>query len=451
MVMIAPLARDPLVVVACGFMPLALVTIVDRPRMPSILVYYLLFIWLELAARLVLTAIDGEALGDGLYGHDTYRAAWYAMASLLVLAMVLRMCLERLPPLFAYDLERHRRWPPMVIFQVYLATAALSVFLAPLAALSNGIAQPVQALGSLKYVAIFMLFASVLSTGNGMKLLLAVVLIEIVTGFTGLFSGFKTILIVLLLAALSMRMTLRIPTVVGGIVTLVVLLGLGLFWTAVKTEYRDMATGYSDSQTISAGLGERAGMLIGKASHLGEIQWGEAVDDLVRRIAYIDFLGATIGVVESAPEEEGVFPRWRDALEHVAKPRLLFPNKPVLDDTEIFLRYVRDDIGDDSRPGTSISIGFLAENFIDFGFPGMLAPMAVMGLLLGGAVRYFMTRPVPWAVREGIIMALVLTLGAGMEMSLAKFLGNTILVFAVLALCLKFLYPTVERWIDRRS
>jgi hypothetical protein len=34
-----------------------------------------------------------------------------------------------------------------------------------------------------------------------------------------------------------------------------------------------------------------------------------------------------------------------------------------------------------------------------------------------------------------------------MELSLAKFLGSTILTFAVLALCLKFVYPPVERWI----
>jgi hypothetical protein len=38
-----------------------------------------------------------------------------------------------------------------------------------------------------------------------------------------------------------------------------------------------------------------------------------------------------------------------------------------------------------------------------------------------------------------------------MELSLAKFLGGTLTVFAILALCLKFVYPTVERWIERRS
>jgi hypothetical protein len=146
-----------------------------------------------------------------------------------------------------------------------------------------------------------------------------------------------------------------------------------------------------------------------------------------------------------------VFARWRDALEHVAKPRILFPDKAALDDTEIFLKYVRSDVGEEGRAGTSISIGYLAENFIDFGFPGMLVPIAVMGLVLGCTLRYLMTRPVAWVVREGFVTALVLTLTAGMELSLAKFLGSTLLTFAVLALCLKFVYPPTERWIGHRG
>jgi hypothetical protein len=448
MLVMAPFARDPMVVIVCGFMPCVLVPLIDRPTMPSIVVYYLLWIWVQAATRVLLAALDGESLGDGLYGYDVYRAFWYSMACLAVLAIAFRICLGGLAQPSEDLRNEHRRWQPTSLFYLYLASAALSFVLAPLTALSVSIAQPVLALGSLKYVVIFMLFATVLSTGNGIKLLLAVLVIEVITGFSGLFSGFKTVFIVLLLAALSLRVTLRITNILGGIAALVVLFGLGVFWTAVKSEYRDVATGFTGSQAITSSLSERAGVLVDKAIHPGDIEWGLATDALLRRIAYIDFFGATIGVSETAPEPV-TFARWRDALEHVAKPRILFPEKAALDDTEIFLRYVRGEMGEESRAGTSISIGFLAENFIDFGFPGMLVPIAIMGLVLGCALRFFMTRPVPWAVREGFVTALVLTLSAGMELSLAKFLGSTILISLVLALCLKFLYPSVNRWLNQ--
>jgi len=49
----------------------------------------------------------------------------------------------------------------------------------------------------------------------------------------------------------------------------------------------------------------------------------------LRRIAYIDFFGATIGVSRRSGKRV-TFARWRDALEHVAKPRILFPEKAAL-------------------------------------------------------------------------------------------------------------------------
>jgi len=372
------------------------------------------------------------------------------MASLIVLATVFRVHLGRAPSQTSHQLEDHLRWSPRSVFQVYLLTVGLSFALAPLVRLSPGLAQPLQALASVKCVAIFVLFATVLSTRNGFNLLLMTVLIEIAVGFTGLFSDFKEVLIIVLLAALSVRITLRISTVVGIAAAVSLLLGLGLFWTAVKVEYRDLATGSSDTQAISASLGDRTGLLLAKALNPSEIEWGVAVVQLVRRVGYIDFFGGVIGVARTSSEEDGLFPRWREALEHVAQPRLLFPDKAVLDDTEIFLRYVRDEVGDDRRPGTSISIGYLAENFIDFGFPLMLLPVALMGLVLSSTIRYFMTRRVPWVIREGFITALIVAIGASMGTSLPKFLGSTIMVTVILGLCLRFLYPFVERWLARR-
>jgi hypothetical protein len=66
-------------------------------------------------------------------------------------------------------------------------------------------------------------------------------------------------------------------------------------------------------------------------------------------------------------------------------------------------------------------------------------------------LRYFMTRPVPWEVRGGLATALVLAISSGMELSLAKFVGSSVLTFLVFALCLKAFYPVVDRWIGREA
>src|SRR5271163_2319704 len=78
LLVMAPFSRDPLVVVACGFAPWVLIGLLDRPRMPAVVLYYLLFMWIEAATRVLIAALDGESLGDGLYGVDVHRAFWYS-------------------------------------------------------------------------------------------------------------------------------------------------------------------------------------------------------------------------------------------------------------------------------------------------------------------------------------------------------------------------------------
>jgi hypothetical protein len=448
LLVLAPLSRDPIATFFCGIVPWVLITLLDRPGMPAAAVYYLLWQWVEGAVRLLLAFSDGESMGDGIYGWPVYRAFWYSMAGLVVFALMLRVALRGVRPPTDDKLDEHLDWKPSSLFWLFLATSVLSGATSFAESLSPGLAQPLGAVGGLKYVVLFVLFATVVSTSRGIEWLLAALAIEVVLGFGGFFSGFKEVFIVLVLAALAVRVTLRTGNIIGGFVAIATLMVLGLFWTAVKSEYRDVVSGYSGAQVVRLPVLERAGLLLHKAVNPGEIDWGLATDQLLRRIAYIDYFGAVIGYTEVAPEPESLG-RWRDALEHIAKPRFLFPDKAVLDDTEVFMRYVRDDVSDEARIGTSISIGYLAENFIDFGFPGMLLPVAAMGLLLGAMLRYVMTRPVAWMVREGFATALVLVLVTGMEISLSKFLGGTIVAFVVLALCLKFLFPFAVRLVKR--
>jgi hypothetical protein len=448
MLVVAPFSRDPIATVFCGVVPWVMISLVDQPGMPAVAVYYLLWQWAQAAVRLLLAFIDGESIGDGFYGGYVYRAFWYSLVGLIVFALMFRVALSGMRRPTDDKLNEHLDWKPSSLFWLFLAASVLSGAAAFAASLSSGLAQPLAAVGALKYAVLFVLFATVVSTSTGIEWLLAAVAIEVVLGFGGFFSGFKEVFIVLLLAALGVRVTLRTGNMIGGVVTIATLVVLGLFWTAVKGEYRDVVSGYSGAQSVTVSVGERAGLLLHKAVNPDEIDWGLAADQLLRRIAYIDFFGAVIAYTEIAPEPER-FGRWRDALDHVAKPRVFFPEKAILDDTEVFMRYVRADVADETRIGTSISIGYLAENFIDFGFPGMLLPVAAMGLLLGGMLRYFMTRPVPWMVREGFAAALVLALVTGMELSLAKFLGGTVLVFVVLAFLLKFVFPFAVRFVRR--
>jgi len=101
--------------------------------------------------------------------------------------------------------------------------------------------------------------ATVLSTGNGIKLLLAVLVIEVITGFRRIVlwlqDGFHRSAADRSFA----RFTLASPTSWRHRGPSWCFSGLGVFWTAVKSEYRTSATGITGSQAITSSLTRACG------------------------------------------------------------------------------------------------------------------------------------------------------------------------------------------------
>jgi hypothetical protein len=445
----APFVRDPLAMAGGCFMPWLLVTIIDTPRMPSIAVYFLLWQWLEVASRVAVGMVDNESIGDGLYGPNVIRAYWYCFASLIALAFALRVALSNLPNLPLWKRVEHLSWRPSSLFWCYLAIAVVASPLQSAALLSPGLAQPVATIGTLKTVALLMLFITTLSSGRGRGWAIAAIVIEAGSGFVGFFSNFKEVFFLFGLAALSARITFRpgsLFVAIGGVAALVMLM---LFWTAIKTDYRDMASGGSGVQAVTAPLTERLEFLGRKILSPGEISWSEAGENLLRRMPAIDFFGATITTIETAPET-GSFNQWYGVFNHVFRPRILFPDKEALNDIELYDRLVRADITEEQRAGTSIGVGYLAENFVDCGFPAMLLPVFALGLLFGYAVRYFLTRDVPWIAQEAFAFGCLYAASIGLGSALAKIVGGFLLTFIVLVIVLKFAFPSYRKWVSER-
>ena len=447
-VAVAPFVREPLAVAGGGMMPYLLLTIIDTPRMPSIAVFFLLYQWVEVVTRVFIGMVDNEGIGEGLYGANVTRAYWYCFASLLTFAGALRLALGNLPDLPRDQMVAHLSWRPSKLFWAYILIAVVSVPLFYASLISPGLAQPVATLASLKNVALLMLFIMTLSSGRGLTWAFVALAIEAGTGFVGFFSNFKEVFFVFGLAALSARLPLRPVSLLISLFGAAFLVVLLLFWTAIKPEYREMASGGSNIQVVTAPLEERVGFLVQRAFSPGEISWGQAAEALLRRIQAVDYFGATIGTVETSPESGGAFAQWGGVFDHIFRPRILFPDKEALNDIELYERFVRVEVSEEQRSTTSIGVGYLAENFVDFGFPLMLVPVLGLGLLFGVAVRYFLARPVPWIAQEAFAFGCLYAASSGVGSALAKLVGGFILEFLVLALVLKFAFPSYRKWVS---
>jgi hypothetical protein len=451
LVMVSPFSPDPVEFAVGAFVPWVVLRIVGTATLPAALVFYLLWQWLQVFARTLVGMTDGEEMARGLYGPWVVDAYWYMLASVVVLALAIRVVLSTARPPTPRQAVAHLAWRPVDLFVFYLGALAISTAARFGGETISALDQPMEAVARFKFIGIFLLFGGVLTSRKGVGFLLAVIAMELLMGFSGLLGDFRGVFIILFIAALAVRIRWTGMTSVVVAAAAVMLVVLGLFWTSVKTEYREVATGSDDSQNVKMSLDVRYAYLGNRVASAGDIDWGRASYALLIRLAYVDIFGSVIGVKLVSPEQ-GYLRQWSDALSHVFQPRFLFPDKPSLSDTEVFVRLARGDATEQMRSATSISVGYLAETYVDFGFPAMLAGVFMIGVVVAGVCRYFMAVSLPWLVREAIILAFIYSIGInGVEISLPKLLGAAFMTFLVYALLAKFAFPTGLRWLDARA
>ena len=449
--LICPMSPDPVAFALGAFVPWLIFSIIGTPTMPAPVGFFLFWQWLQTFTRVIVGQVDGEPMARSLFGPAVEDAYWFMMASIIVLALAFRAVLGRTWPPTERDWTAHLRWRPVDAFLVYLASVGLTIVSAYSINVVPALYQQFDTLAKFKFAALYLLFGLVLSLGRGYGFVLAAVGLEIAMGFTGLLGEFRGAFIVLVVAAIGIRLRMTPLLLASGSAMLVLLLVLGLFWTAVKTDYRNFATGSDESQAIAVDFQDRLGFIGQRAATVSDIDWNDASYALLVRLAYVDIFGSVVGVMNARVEDTSMR-QWGEAWSHVFQPRFLFPDKAILSDTEVYLRLTRADPTEMVRLSTSISVGYMGENYADLGFPKMLLGIFAIGIMMAAVVRYFMATALPWLVREATVMAFIVTTGYnGVEVSLPKIFGATVMFFAVYAIAVRFGYPIGLRWLDNRA
>lgn len=333
-------------------------------------------------------------------------------------------------------------WSVPKLFWLYLGASLTSRLLVYLSDLSQAVRQPLLALSGVHWVFFFLLVLTVVRSGRGYLLLLAATGLEMVAG-VGFFSGFKTPIFYLVLALFTVYARPTLKGLAVGAAMTAGLVYLGCIWMSIKEPYRDYLNQGTGQQVVLVSPQQRVTKLGELLSGWSMADLGEGAESLVNRIAYVDYFSATMGFVPAAvPYQDGLI--WRRAIENMI-PRLLWPGKPVLDDSEITRRYSGLMVAGASE-GTSIGIGYMAESYVDFSPWGMFVPILVLGVLWGGIYAYFLSRPHPAAVNYAFAaVALLETLGY--ESSATKIVAGLVIRLLFLGLLLQYVMPSVEAWL----
>jgi len=422
------------------------VVLLWRRHEPPILLFAVIVQWAVVSTKVIHANVVEVTVADLFGDAVVVDAIVHGFIGLIVLAAGMRLALKGLPSQSSDDIWREGvDLSTQQAWQLYVGALILSLTLQGFIHEVPGFTQILLPLFNLKWVFFYLLAFSIFFKRKGYGLLWLTVGIEVVVGFSGFFAGFKQVFFVLAVAYMSIGLRLRGRQIafVGGIVVMVFV--LSVMWMTVRQDYRNFVNEGTGMQVVKANFESRLSKL-GTLFLSAEISdFVDGVDKLARRVAYVDMFGHVLRrVPSSVPHEDGKL--WGGALRHVFMPRILFPEKARLrSDSEKTMYYTGLALSSDVQ-GTSISMGYMAESYIDFGPMLMYVPVFVLGLIWGGMYRYFVTRGPPNLVGFAVAVA-VLVNANQFEMTATKLIGSMLMSFIVMTLLLKTVLPQMQGWV----
>ena len=400
-----------------------LVTLLWRSGEPPILLACCLMQWLQV----MMPVFDADLLDTQLEvvssvsTHD--QATWLSLAGVLAVAIGMRLVLNHRLGAAAQQMElEFGKLSLSRVFVAYLVSFGVTYVSDSLAWGLGGLAQLVLALSSLKWALLWMLMVCGLGQGRGYGFLVAALLLEASIGFLGYFSTFKESFFVLAIALFSIRRRLAPSVRLGLGVSVITLLAMMIFWQAIKIDYRNFVNKGQGDQAVRVSVEARIEKLGQLLASVDSVAIERGLETLVDRVGYTELFAATLEwVPANEPHAGGEL--LKAAILHPLMPRLLFPNKEAINDSERARRFSGLTLSG-SEEGTSIGIGLMAESYADFGPALMFLPLLLLGYLFGRVYRVFRGNLVSTVWGVALAIGVFFTTMRGVEISGVKLLGG---------------------------
>jgi hypothetical protein len=375
---------------ACGLLVLPLLfAILWRVGEPPSLLFAAGFQWIQVFVPVLQANARGEPVGSD-FGPELETAAWLGLATILVLALGMRVGRGSRAIASREQLrERVAELSPGRLMVAYAFTLAIPSVAGAVAEAVPGLYQAVLGLGLFRLMVAFLAFWAAANDAKFRKVAFAVPACEIVLGFGGFFSTFKTVLFLAAIVALGNQVRAgRWLRPAAGVLTL--LLVLTTYWQAIKGDYRAFLNQGTRMQAVLVSPGDRLAFLMRRTADLTWLDMLDGFDRGIDRLGYLYYFGLALQHVPAhVPYQNGRL--WTDAVVHVLTPRLFFPGKGSISDSARTTEFTGVRVATEEE-GTSVSLGYAAESYVDFGPVLMFLPVFFLGMFWGFSYYFLATR-----------------------------------------------------------
>jgi hypothetical protein len=394
-VLISP---DPILMLISGLVLLLTFHLMWRVNEPKHLLVNLVLNWMVVAILLPYGAIFQKPLSDlSIYKTDTIvYATWLAVFSQIFYLFGIYLPIKNIVVTRIERLELIlSRYDGKKLFTAYVIYSIFSAALIPFLLVNSG-GQMLMGLIYFKWVFLTFLIIHTSVIPSNTKYVLIFVAFEILLSFSGFWSAFKDYILVAIGAFFTLNRKISAKTIFATLLTVTITFFVFVVWSSSKGKYRAYLTGGQRSQNVvQTDQLNNISMLWDIVSEdFSSENFSESFDRgrdaLIYRISYVEYFALALKQVPTfILHENGQM--LQDAIKHVLKPRILFPDKKVIYDSEITSKYTGTTFAGRDE-GASFSLGAVAEAYIDFGKVYMFIPIFFYGLLFGWMYKTLMLK-----------------------------------------------------------
>lgn len=440
-----------------GILLYMVVFLMWRENEPKHLLVNMVLYWLVVAILLPYGALFQKPLTElTRYGSSEkiYEATLLGIIALLFIVLGIHLPIRKLevsnPELIRRILEKY---DGQRVFIGYIVYSFISAILLPILLGFTG-GQMLLGFVFFKWVLLTFLIIHTLVLPSNTKYVVLFIALEVLLSLSGFWAQFKDYILVAIGAFFTLSRKISFKAAVNTSLVGIAVFFIAVVWSFSKGEYRSYLTGGERSQAVV-----ETDQVQNITKFLEIVQddfspenfaksFSIGSENLIFRISYVDFLALTLKNVPTyIPHEEGKL--FIEAMEHIFKPRILFPDKKAIYDSEITSKYTGVQFAGKDQ-GTSFSLGNVAEAYIDFGYYFMFIPIFFYGLLLGYMYRTLLLKGynIIWGL---CYSAPIFQFAWSFPVPLTKYLGWSITYFVGFYLINRYLIKYLDNWLLKKE
>lgn len=433
--------------VLSGITLIAIIRNLWKPYVPPVLLFFITFQWLQVFASVLYADTLGEKLGSLFGSTDLEFLFVMTFIHIMIMALFLKNFTVnkylRKVNLNTLKAAAQKINTKNVIIGYFVSLVTLPL-LTSIFITSPSMVQLIATFGIVKSVFIGLLIFSLLLKNTKNKwLIIGVLLFDFILSFTSFFSNFKVIIIMTIIIYLTVNPYIRKSAFYKIVPLIVLLLMVFSFWSYVKGGYREFLNQGSYQQVKQVSNKEALLYMYGQLSDfkLTELQKGASV--FLKRLQYMERYSEVYERVPSVVKHQNG-QDLLNAVEFITVPRFINRNKGVKD-ASVRTSYYTGKQFSSAKRGTSISMGYLCDLYIDFGIYLMVIPLLMIMTIVG--VLY---KKVVNMRRYNILFTYMLVIGS--FMALGTFESDVVFFLGSIRNCIAFLvlgYFTFFPWLHR--